>query len=178
MVIFWREGYDGVSLTELAHAMGITKTSLYAAYGNKESLFRKALERYAEGPASYAARALAEPTAREVATAYLTGSVQASSSPGCPSGCLGVQGFMAVGHLGETSRDALLAWRDEDRAHLRERFQRAIDEGDLPPEADPQTLARYLMTLANGIAVQAAGGAGRDELQQMVDAAVRSFPPV
>lgn len=178
MVVFWEEGYDGVSLADLARAMGITKTSLYAAFGNKEDLFRKALERYAEGPASYAARALAEPTAREVATAYLTGSVRASTQPGCPAGCLGVQGFLAAGHLGQTSRDALLAWRDEDRSRLRDRFQRAVDEGDLPPEADPAMLARYLMTMANGIAVQAAGGAGRDELQQMVDAALRNFPPV
>ncbi|MFD2419312.1 TetR/AcrR family transcriptional regulator [Amycolatopsis pigmentata] len=178
MVVFWKEGYDGVSLTELARAMGITKTSLYAAYGNKEDLFRKALERYAEGPGSYTARALKEPTAREVAAAYLTGSVRTSTRADCPAGCLVVQGFMASGHLGEASRDALLARCAEDRAHLRERFRRAVDEGDLRPDADPEILARYLTTMANGIAVQAAGGADRDELLRMVDAALRTFPPV
>ncbi|WP_312867620.1 TetR/AcrR family transcriptional regulator [Amycolatopsis pithecellobii] len=175
MMVFWKEGYDGVSLSELARAMGITKTSLYAAYGNKEDLFRKALERYAEGPASYAARALGEPTAKAVATAYLTGSVRATTQSGCPAGCLGVQGFMAAGHLGETGRDALRAWRDEDRARLRDRFRRAVGEGDLPPDADPEALAHYLMTMANGIAVQAAAGAGRDELQRSVDVALRAF---
>ena len=175
MVVFWERGYDGVSLTDLTQAMGITKTSMYAAFGNKEDLFRKALERYAEGPASYGTRALEEPTAGEVATAYLAGAVRASTQPGCPARCLGVQGLLAAGHLGPAARDALIAWRDDQVSRLRDRFQRAADEGDLPPDVDPGLLARCLMTLANGIAVQAAVGAGRDELEQVADAALRSW---
>ena len=60
---------------------------------------------------------------------------------------------------------------------LRDRFRRAVDEGDLPPDTDPGLVARYVMTIANGIAVQAASGAGRDELQQVADAALRAWPP-
>lgn len=63
------------------------------------------------------------------------------------------------------------------RARLRARFQRAIDESDLPAGSDPDVLARYLMTTADGIAVQAVGGARRDELQQVADAALRNWPP-
>ena len=66
MMVFWHKGYDGASLTDLTDAMGINRPSLYAAYGNKEQLFRKALDRYGEGPASYFAEALEEPTARKV----------------------------------------------------------------------------------------------------------------
>jgi AcrR family transcriptional regulator len=178
MVVFWEQGYEGATLTDLTNAMGITKTSMYAAFGNKEELFGKALERYAEGPAAYAARALEQPTAREVATAFLAGSVEASTRPGCPAGCLGVQASLAAGEVGRTVRDALAAWREEGRSRLRDRFQRAVDEGDLPPNADPGLLARYVMTVANGIAVQAASGAGRDELQQVAEAALRNWPPV
>lgn len=178
MVVFWREGYDGVSLSELARAMGITKTSLYAAFGDKEQLFRRALERYAEGPGSYAVGALTAPTAREVAHAYLTGAVHASTRPDCPAGCLGVQGFLVAGHLGESARAALRAWQDDSHARLRARFRRAADDGDLPAGTDPDTLARHLVTMANGIAVQAAGGTGRDDLQRLADAALRAFPPV
>ncbi|MGN9784983.1 TetR/AcrR family transcriptional regulator [Nonomuraea sp. ZG12] len=177
VLVFWEQGYEGASLTDLTSAMGITRTSMYAAFGNKEQLFRKALERYTEGPAAYAARALEEPTARGVATAFLTGSVRASTRPGCPAGCLGVQGSLAAGEPGRVARDTLVAWRDEGRSRLRDRFQQAVDEGDLPPDADPGLLARYVMTMANGIAVQAAGGTGRDELQQVVDAALRNWPP-
>ncbi|MFQ6142321.1 TetR/AcrR family transcriptional regulator [Streptomyces seoulensis] len=177
MKVFWEQGYEGASLTDLTSAMGITRKSMYAAFGNKEELFRKALERYTEGPASYAARALEKPTAREVATEFLTGSVGATTRPGCPAGCLGVQGSLAAGDSGRVAQDALIAWRDEGRTRLRHRFQRAVDEGDLPPDTDPDLLARYLMTVANGIAVQAAGGATRNELQQVADTALTNWPP-
>ncbi|MFI6339452.1 TetR/AcrR family transcriptional regulator [Streptomyces sp. NPDC050535] len=176
MRVFWEQGYEGAGLTDLTGAMGITRTSMYAAFGNKEELFRKALERYTEGPASYAARALREPTARQVATAFLDGSVRATTRPGCPSGCLGVQGALAVGDPGRNARDALVAWRNDAVLVLRDRFQRAVDEGDLPPDADSGLLARYLMTVANGIAVQAAGGATRDDVQQVADMALHSWP--
>ncbi|GGV69759.1 TetR/AcrR family transcriptional regulator [Streptomyces griseoloalbus] len=177
MRVFWEQGYEGASLTDLTGAMGITRKSMYAAFGNKEELFRKALDRYTEGPASYADRAMELPSAREVATAFLTGSVRATTRPGCPAGCLGVQGSLAAGDSGRVAQDTLTAWRDDGRARLRDRFQRAVDEGDLPPDTDPELLARYLMTVANGIAVQAAGGATRPELQQVADAALRNWPP-
>ncbi|QDN75195.1 TetR/AcrR family transcriptional regulator [Streptomyces sp. S1A1-7] len=176
MRVFWGQGYEGASLTDLTHAMGITRTSMYAAFGNKEDLFRKALDRYTEGPASYGARALQEPTARQVAAAFLDGSVRATTRPGCPTGCLGVQGALATGDPGIDARDALVAWRNEHTSLLRDRFRQAVDEGDLPPDADPELLARYLMTVANGIAVQAAGSA-RDDLQRVADMALRSWPP-
>jgi AcrR family transcriptional regulator len=176
MRVFWEQGYEGASLTDLTHAMGITRTSMYAAFGNKEELFRKALERYTEGPASYGARAVREPTAREVASAFLVGSVRATTRPGCPAGCLGVQGALAAGEPGRAARDTLAAWREEAVSGLRERFRRAVDEGDLPPDADPGLLARYLMTVANGIAVQAAGGAASDDLHLVADMALRSWP--
>ncbi|MEU1934506.1 TetR/AcrR family transcriptional regulator [Streptomyces coeruleorubidus] len=177
MRVFWEQGYEGASLTDLTNAMGITRTSMYAAFGNKEDLFRKALERYTEGPASYGARAMREPTARQVAVAFLNGSVRATTRPGCPAGCLGVQGSLAAGAQGSHARDALAAWRNEHTSLLRDRFRRAVDEGDLPAGTDPELLARYLMTVANGIAVQAAGGATRDALQQVADMALRGWPP-
>ncbi|MBV1941820.1 TetR/AcrR family transcriptional regulator [Streptomyces sp. BV286] len=177
MRVFWEQGYEGASLTDLTHAMGITRTSMYAAFGNKEDLFRKALDRYTEGPASYGARALQEPTALQVATAFLNGSVRATTRRGCPTGCLGVQGSLAAGEPGSHARDALIAWRNEHTAFLRDRLQQAVDEGDLSPGTDPGLLARYLMTVANGIAVQAASGASRDDLQQVADMALQSWPP-
>ncbi|MFD0308609.1 TetR/AcrR family transcriptional regulator [Streptomyces sp. NPDC127119] len=176
MRVFWEQGYEGASLTDLTGAMGITRTSMYAAFGNKEDLFRKALERYTEGPASYSVRATREPTARQVATAFLNGSVRTSTQPGGPTGCLGVQGALAAGEPGRTARDTLVTWRNEGMDLLHDRFRQAVDEGDLPPDLDPALLARYLMTVANGIAVQAAGGAPREELQLVADMAMRNWP--
>ena len=71
----------------------------------------------------------------------------------------------------------LAGWREEDRSRLEARFRRARDEGDLPATSDPELLARYVMTVGNGIAVQAAGGAGPDELHRVADVALRARPP-
>ena len=177
MVVFWERGYEGASLTDLTGAMGITRTSMYAAFGNKEQLFRKAVELYTGGPASYGLRALEEPTAKAVATAFLNGTVQATTRPDCPSGCLGVQGSLASGDLGQPARDVLTAWRNDARLHLEERFRRAIDEGDLPRDADAGRLARYVMAVSFGMAVQAASGTSRDDLQAVADTALRNWPP-
>jgi AcrR family transcriptional regulator len=176
MVVFWEQGYEGASLTDLTAAMGITRTSMYAAFGNKEGLFRKALDRYSAGPAGYVARALEEPTAREVAAAFLHGGVDTTTDPDRPHGCLTVQGALAAAPADRAIRDALSDWRNNACARLRDRFQRAKDEGDLPPTSDPALLARLVATVASGIAVQAAGGAGRDELHRVADAALQSWP--
>src|SRR2546423_6942052 len=95
--VFWRKGYEGASLSDLTGAMGINRPSLYAAFGNKEALFRRALDRYAAGPAAYAREALNEPTARAVAERLLGGAVDLLSDPRNPRGCLVVQGALACG---------------------------------------------------------------------------------
>jgi AcrR family transcriptional regulator len=177
MAVFWQQGYEGASLADLTEAMGISRKSMYAAYGNKEELFRKVLQRYTDGPASYVVEALQAPTAREAATLFLTGALRSNTTPGWPAGCLGVQGALAVGETGRVAHDALAEWRALGQMHLRDRFRRAVREGDLPAGADPDLIARYLMTIANGLSVQAAGGATRDELQGVAAAALRAWPP-
>lgn len=175
--MFWERGYDGVSLTDLTGAMGITKPSLYAAFGNKEQLFRKALQRYTEGPAAYGTRALEEPTARGVVEALLRGAVRTTTLPDSPPGCLGVQGALASSDRGRPAHDVLVGWRNDSLVRLEERFRRAVDEGDLPRDADPRRLARYVTTVTFGIAVQAAGGLGRDELQDIADMTLDRWLP-
>jgi AcrR family transcriptional regulator len=177
MVVFWEQGYEGASLTDLTEAMGIARKSMYAAFGNKEELFRKVLQRYLEGPASYILESLQAPTAREVAEEYLSGAVRASTRPGYPAGCLGVQGALAAGATGQIARDTLVEWRVMVRAHLRHRFQRAVDEGDLPTDADPEQIARYVTTIGHGLTVEAAGDATREDLQRVAHAALRDWPP-
>ena len=176
MQVFWARGYDGTSLTDLTGAMGITKSSMYAAFGNKEQLFRKAVQRYAEGPASYATRALREPTARAVAEAFLRGAVRTTTSPGRPTGCLSVQGALALSEQSRPAHDVLVGWRIDAGDQLEARFRRAVEEGDLPRDADPGRLARYVMTTGFGIAVQAANGLGPDVLDEIVDTALLAWP--
>ncbi len=174
--VFWRKGYEGASLPELTRAMGINRPSLYAAFGNKEALFRKTIDRYVEGPADYVRRALEEPTARAAGERLLAGSVELLTDPRNPRGCLMVQGALACGEAAESVRRVLAARRAATEAAVRERFERARAEGDLPVGADPADLARYLVTVMRGMAVQAAGGATPEELRRVAEMAMRAWP--
>ena len=174
--VFWKKGFEGASLPELTAAMGINRPSLYAAFGNKEALFRRAMDRYAQGPAAHVERALAEPTARRVAERLLEGTVQLLSNPKHPRGCLLVQSALACGAEAESVRDALVAKRAAGEARLRQRLEKARGAGDLPKTARPADLARYLMTVTQGLSVQAAGGATRKQLRDVARLALAAWP--
>jgi AcrR family transcriptional regulator len=174
--VFWRKGFEGATLPDLTRAMGINRPSLYAAFGSKEGLFRKALDRYTEGPAVYVREALNEPSARAVAERLLGGTVELLTDPRNPGGCLLVQGALACREAAESVRRELVARRVAGEAAVRQRFERARAEGDLPADADPADLARYVVTVSQGLAVQAAGGASREELRRVVELALRPWP--
>jgi len=174
--VFWRKGYEGASLPDLTRAMGINRPSLYAAFGNKEALFRKALDRYDDGPAAYVREALEEPTARAVVEALLRGAVDLLSCPRNPHGCLMVQGALSCGSTANPIRRELATRRAAGEAAIRRRFKRAISGGDLPADTDADDLARYVSTVMHGMAVQAAGGASRKALLRVVKMALRAWP--
>jgi AcrR family transcriptional regulator len=174
--VFWRKGYEGASLSDLTRAVGVNRPSLYAAFGDKKALFRKALDRYLNGPAAYTQEALKEPTARAVVERLLQGAADLNAAPRNPGGCLMVQGALASGEAGDSIRQELVACRATGEAALRRRFQRAKSEGDLPADTDPADLARYVVAIIYGMAVQAAGGASRAKLQHIVEMTLRTLP--
>jgi AcrR family transcriptional regulator len=174
--VFWKRGYAGASLPELTRAMGINRPSLYAAFGNKEQLFRKALDRYQTGPNSFLTEALRQPTARAVVEAVFSGFVRMQRDRDNPRGCLIVSGALACGAEAEAVRRELAQLRQAAVTALRERFQRAVREGDLPAGTDCATLARYVATVLNGLAVQAASGATEKELRRVSAMAMRAWP--
>src|SRR6516225_4050111 len=130
--VFWARGYEGATLPELTRAMGINRPSLYAAFGNKEQLFREALARYLTGPQGFTAAALNEPTARAVAEAVFSGFVRMLRGRGQSRGCLVVSGALACGEEAEPVRRELARLRQGTVTALRERFERAVQDGDLP----------------------------------------------
>jgi AcrR family transcriptional regulator len=131
--VFWRQGYEGTALSDLTAAMGINRPSLYATFGNKQALFRKVLDRYAHGPAAYAARALALPRARDVVEALVYGAIELTTGPDTPLGCINVRTAQACGPDAEPARHEAMTRRAADHAALRRRLRRAQAEGDLPP---------------------------------------------
>jgi AcrR family transcriptional regulator len=169
MEVFWRKGYEGTSIPDLTEAMGINRPSLYAAFGNKESLFGKVLDRYSEKSGSHVREALNEPTARDVVEKLLNGTVALLSNPRQPKGCLLVQGALTCGEEADCIRRELIARRTLLQTALRDRFQKAIDARDLPAISNATDLARFVTTFMNGLAVQAVSGAKRAELRRVAE---------
>jgi len=174
--VFWRKGYEGTSLSDLTKAMCINRPSLYAAFGDKQALFRKALERYRSGPAAYTQEALNETNARAVVERLLRGAADLTTTPRNPGGCLTVQGALACGEAADSIRQELTACRAAGEAAIRRRLEHAKSNCDLPADTDPADLARYVATIVYGIAVQAAGGASRGKLQRVIEMALRTLP--
>lgn len=174
--VFWRQGYEGTSLTDLTEAMGINRPSLYRAFGSKEETFKLAVDRYARVDMAYVADALAEPTAYGTARRYLLDNVDAITMPGRPPGCLSIQGGLAVSPDDAEIVRYLEERRADGAAAFTARFEAAVRAGDLAADEDPQELARYLSTVSAGLAVQAAAGAGREELRRVAERALRAFP--
>jgi AcrR family transcriptional regulator len=174
--VFWQKGYEGTSLSDLTAAMGINRPSLYAAFGNKEALFRKVLDRYDTGPAGHMHAALNEPTARAVVERLLAGVIDLLTAECNPGGCLMVQGALASGEAADPARKELVARRAAGDLALRQRLERAVGEGDLPAGTDCESLAHYLVTVIRGMGVQSAGGATRTELERVAEWALRAWP--
>jgi AcrR family transcriptional regulator len=175
MELFWRQGYEGTSLTDLTRELGLTRPSLYAAFESKEALFLKALDLY-EARAGYRQAALAAPTAGAYARALLEGAADLHGDKRNPPGCLGVQGALVCAPQSDSIRKELIRRRKIGESIILDRLKRAKAEGDLPPDADPADLARYLSIVIYGITVQAAGGATRKELRSAAELALRSWP--
>ena len=175
MMLFWRQGYEGTSLADLTRELGLTRPSLYAAFESKEALFLKALDLY-EARAGYRQAAHTAPTAGAYARALLEGAADLHGDKRNPPGCLGVQGALACAPESDTIRRELIRRRKVGEGIIRDRLKRAKAEGDLPPDANPADLARYLSIVIYGITIQAAGGATRKELRSAAELALRSWP--
>lgn len=174
--LFWRHGYEGTSVAMLAEAIGVNVPSLYAAFGNKQSLFLECIGRYSELNGKMYHDSLAKKTAREVARGILEGEVELVTRRGTPDGCLMVQGALATSPESESIRKMMADMRAMAETWMAERFRRAIDEGDLPSDVDPAALAGYLMTLNSGLAVQAKSGVKKRRLLEVVDIAMQTWP--
>ena len=178
VLIWWLTVVAGVfPESVLPSPVTVVKSLWIWAFGNKEELFRRALDRYAEkGPGAVHRKALAEPTARDVVERLLKGVAEFLTDPKNPPGCLSVQGALSCGEAAESIKSELCRRRAAGECALRERFERAKAEGDLAVDADTAALARFIVTVTQGMSVQVAGGASREDLSMVADMALKAWP--
>ncbi|MFW5417882.1 TetR/AcrR family transcriptional regulator [Nocardiopsis sp. CNT-189] len=172
MELFWRHGYEGASLTMLTSAMGITPTSLYAAFGSKDDLFREAVRLYNSPERSAIPKALALPRTRDAVEALLRESADAYTDPATPAGCMVFTAATNLGadrgHIGRLLADC----RRDTLAEIRERIERGTAEGDMPAGADAAALACYVQTVMEGLSAQARDARPREDLDAVIDIAM------
>lgn len=174
--LFWKHGYEGTSMAMLTESIGVNVASLYAAFGNKESLFVQCVERYSELNGDLYHESLKKKTARDVARSILEKEVELVTRRGTPDGCLMIQGALTTSPDAERVRQMMVQMRAMAERWMANRFRQAVVEGDLPSDADPAALACYLMTLNSGLAVQAKSGVGKKQLFKVVELAMRGWP--
>jgi AcrR family transcriptional regulator len=175
--VFWQQGYEGTSLNDLLDATGLTKSSLYATFGSKEDLFHRIVERYLSKHVEFRqACALAEPTPRRIVERLLYGMADLHAGSRTPPGCLITGAALACSPATESIRLDLVRSRNEFGQILRERLEAVASAGPLPPGMTAADAARLVVLTIQGMAVEAKGGATRNELRRIVQTFLLSWP--
>jgi AcrR family transcriptional regulator len=174
--LFWEKGYEGTSLYDLTEATRLTKSSLYKAFGSKEGLFWRVVERYQRDYLDFRHEALAEPTPRRIAERLLDGIIELHSGRVNPVGCLELNTALAGSMDSEPIRQELIRGRGRFRQRLRDRFEETVATAPLPPGMTSDDAASLIISLIQGLAVQAKGGVSPETSRRVVRAALLSWP--
>ena len=173
--LFWRNGYEATSLSDLTKEIGISPPSFYFAFGSKEGLFRKVVERYFSEQSKLAEAAFRRPTPRAVATHFLNGYADMLTDPHHAPGCLAMNSSLPCAS-GDPLREWLAELREQTRKRFRDRFAEARGGEGLPAGVDADSLARLVLIIAWGMAVEAQSGASRKDLRRTIALALPVWP--
>lgn len=177
MQVFWQQGYEGTSISDLTKVMGINPPSLYAAFGDKERLFLEAVEHYGCEQDQTASSILSEEkTARRAIERVLRWAAEEYTKRCHPPGCMVMTGATNCSAQSAHLQTALARRRADAEAALKARIARGIVEGELPAATDAGALAKFYMSVLQGISIQARDGASRKSLLTTVATAMRAWP--
>lgn len=165
LLLFWERGYDGVSVGDLEERLGIGRQSLYNVFGDKRALFHRALARYVDAGARQRHRLLVAERGLSGIRAYFMDVIRFMTDEAGARGCFLVSSGLREG---ESDPQVALHCRANDEAlHLAFRAALAVarERGEVPRDIPLDDVARMLLVHRDGMAVQAAGGATRAELE-------------
>ncbi|MFI6347803.1 TetR/AcrR family transcriptional regulator [Streptomyces sp. NPDC050560] len=177
-LLFWERGYEATSVGDLTDAMGIRPGSLYAAFGDKKSLFKEAVRSYGRSRVgALMARALdEEPTARGAFERILREAAVAYCDPGHPAGCLTISAATNISEQDEEVGQFLREIRNGNLTTFESRLSAAVAGGELPPSADPPALAAYFAAIIQGMSQRSRDGATEQELTETARMAMLAWP--
>ncbi|MEU3526078.1 TetR/AcrR family transcriptional regulator [Streptomyces sp. NPDC038707] len=175
LMAFWERGYEATSVSDLTRVMGIGAPSLYAAFGDKQSLFDEVVRVYNGTHGAFGERALAEePTAREAVARLLREAAAVYTDPAHPHGCMVIH---AATNCTNPEVEALLRERrNANIAAFEARVRADIAAGLLPAGTDATALARHTGAVIQGMSQQARDGARREELEALAEIAMAIWP--
>lgn len=175
MLLFWERGFEGTSMADLVQAMGLSPSSIYAAFGDKQALFLLAAKRYLETRAQYATRALQEPTLERVFRALFDNTVAFLTAPGHPPTCMTLAGAVGCSVDAAPAREIMTEIRKQNEAAMKRRFLKAQKSGELSGDVNVVDYTRYLSSILSGLSIQAANGSTKRELKRTSRVALRQL---
>lgn len=170
---FWTHGYAATSLDQIAAATGLNRPSLYAAFGDKKAMYRRALELFAEHARAEIAQALDAPDLATALRRFYRGAIAVylSGDTG-PRGCLFVCTATVEAVDDDEIRGDVAGMLQAIDAALEARIASAQAAGELAATHRAADLARLAGAVLHSLAVRARAGASRRQLEQLADAAV------
>ncbi|WP_028747425.1 TetR/AcrR family transcriptional regulator [Rhizobium mesoamericanum] len=175
--LFWQRGYEGTSTADLTKAMGINPPTLYSMFGSKEELYRQALDFSIARENGRRSDILQSglPVYKALSL-YLYDIADGDTQPDKPPGCM--VSTAVLQHAEENASVARMtaALRETSIQSLKARFDRAVEEGELPAQTDTDTLARFYGAIIQGMSAQACDGACNAQLKRLIDIALTAWP--
>jgi TetR/AcrR family transcriptional repressor of nem operon len=168
--LFRKHGYQATTPAQLVSHMGISRSSLYDTYGDKRSLYLKAIRRYADRIQEQSNAIIANATnGRQAIGDYMRMSLDGCYGKDMPAGCLLVN---SVSELPADESELMRIIADsleKNKKNVLKMLEMMQADGSLPDDADLSGLADYLMNAVSGLTISAKSGVSKEVGEQIVN---------
>lgn len=173
MLVFWEKGYEGTSINDLEQAMGLKRTSIYNAFGNKSALFERVMSCYKESVMAALFTELdSAPDIREGVRRMLNGALDIHFDEDNPGGCLVVLSIVESGQHDEQSQASMQQTFHELKSALQKRLSKAKKSGALSKNLDAGSTATTIATTMAGMMVMGKANFTKASLKKTINQVV------